>query len=107
MHWLLRKETAAHERLFRALATMLVVMGFVVMASAVQRMRLYQDAYGMTELRFYTTSFIGGLAPLLLRLIATVLRGHRHRFALAALAAAFLAIGLLDQLKPHALIARA
>ena len=56
----------AWERLFRALASMLVVMVFVIMTSAVQRMRLYQEAYGMTELRFYTTAFMGWLAVLLL-----------------------------------------
>jgi hypothetical protein len=106
LHWLLRKENPAHERLYRALAAMLVAMVCVVMASAVQRMRLYQDAYGMTELRFYTTAFMGWLAVLLLWLAATVLRGHRERFAFGALVSAFLAIGLLDQVNPDAFIVR-
>jgi hypothetical protein len=106
LHWLLRAGNAAHERLFRALAAMLVVMVFVVMASAVQRMRLYQDAYGMTELRFYTTAFMGWLATLLLWFAATVLRGHRERFAFGALVTAFLAIGLLDRINPDAFIVR-
>jgi hypothetical protein len=107
LHWLLRKENPAHERLFRALAAMLVAMVFVVMASAVQRMRMYQDAYGMTELRFYTTAFMGWLGVLLLWFAATVLRGQRERFAFGALASAFLVIGLLDQINPDAFIVRA
>jgi uncharacterized protein DUF4153 len=107
MHWLLRKENDMHERLFRALAASLVVMLFVIMLSAVQRMLLYQDAYGMTELRFYTTAFMGWLAGVAFWFVATVLRGHRERFAWGALVAAFLAIGLLDRLNPDAFIVRA
>src|SRR3712207_9305529 len=52
-HWLLRTETRAHERLFKALARIMVVLLFVVVASALQRMYLYQQEFGLTELRLY------------------------------------------------------
>jgi uncharacterized protein DUF4153 len=107
MHWLLRKENHGHELLYRGLAVSLLAMLFVIMASAVQRMLLYQDAYGMTELRFYTTAFMGWLAVVALWFAATVLRGKRERFAWGVLVTAFLAIGLLDRLNPDACIVRA
>ncbi|MBI3979501.1 MAG: DUF4173 domain-containing protein [Chloroflexi bacterium] len=103
IHWLLG-EGAAAERLFRALAGVLVVMLFVIMASAVQRMRLYQAEFGLTELRLYTTAFMGWLALVFLWFVATVLRGGRRRFAFGALVAGFAVIALLDAVNPDALI---
>jgi Domain of unknown function (DUF4153) len=106
-HGLLRKEQPAHEGLFRALATVLLALLAVVMASAVQRMRLYVAAYGLTELRFYTTSFMGWLTLLAFWFFATVLCGRRERFAFGALVTGFLAIATLDGLNPDALIVSA
>ncbi|HYR09851.1 MAG TPA: DUF4173 domain-containing protein, partial [Longimicrobium sp.] len=52
--WLLRRERPGHERVFRILAGAQVALLFVIMGSALHRMRLYQGAYGLTELRLYT-----------------------------------------------------
>ena len=49
--WLVRPRSRRHAIAFRALSGLLVVLLFVVMASALERMRLYQRAYGLTELR--------------------------------------------------------
>jgi hypothetical protein len=106
-HWLLRKENPSHERLFRALAGGLLVMLFVVMASAVGRMRLYQSEYGQTELRFYTTAFMGWLASVFVWFALTVLRGARERFACGALVSALAVLGTLNAVNPNALIVRA
>lgn len=103
-HGLLRREQPAHEGLFRALSASLLGLLAVVMASAMQRMSLYQAAYGMTELRLYVTAFMGWMAVLFLWFFATVLCGRRERFAFGALVTGFLAIGLLDGLNPDALI---
>src|SRR5262249_38358145 len=77
-HALLRGARPAQTRLFRLLAGALVALLFVIMLSAVQRMRLYQREYGLTELRVYTTAFMGWLAAVFLWLCATVLRGRRE-----------------------------
>jgi hypothetical protein len=106
LHWLLRKENPVHERIFRALAAAQITMLFVIMASAAQRMRLYQIEYGLTELRLYTLAFIGWLAVVFLWFAATVLRGQRERFAFGAMVAGFLAIGSLHLINPDALIVR-
>ncbi len=105
--WLLRKETLRAEHLFRALAGAMVLLSFVIMASAVQRMALYHIGYGLTELRFYTTAFMGWLALLFVWFAWTVLRGQRDRFVLGALATACVSIGLLHMVNPDHWIARA
>ncbi len=105
-HWLLRKEKPAHERVFRMLAAIQVSLLFVIMTSAVARMRLYQSEYGLTELRLYTTAFMGWLALVFIWFAATVLRGQRERFACGALVAGFLIIGALHVMNPDALIVR-
>jgi hypothetical protein len=105
-HWLLRKENPAHERIFRLLAGMQVVLLFVIMTSAIGRMRLYQREYGLTELRLYTTAFMGWLALVFVWFAATVLRGQRERFACGALVTAFLMIAALHVMNPDALIVR-
>ncbi len=60
--WLLRHEPAEHQRTFRQLATVLLLLLAVVMASALERMRLYVSAYGLSEIRLYSTAFMLYLA---------------------------------------------
>jgi hypothetical protein len=91
---------------FRVPGAVLVVLVFVVMASALQRMRLYQDAYGLTELRLYTTAFILWIAVLFGWAAVTVLRGRSRAFAAGALAAGFAAVLALNAVNPDAVIAR-
>ena len=104
--WALRRERPRHEVVFRVLAGFLVVLLLVVMASALQRMRLYQRAYGLTELRVYATGFMLWLAAVVAWASATVLRGRRERFAFGALVSAFAAVLALNAVNPDALIAR-
>lgn len=105
-HWLLRVENRAHVRVFRGLAMGLLVMLFVVMASALGRMRLYQSEYGLTELRLYTTAFMGWLALVFVWFALTVLRGRRERFACGALVAALAVLATLHALDPDSHIVR-
>lgn len=104
--WVRRREKPAHDRLFRALTGLLVLLLFVIMASALERMRLYRNEYGLTELRLYTTVFMGWLAAVFVWFLATVLRGRRRNFAFGALVAGFIAIALLDALNPDAYIVK-
>ena len=104
-HWLLRIETRDHERLFKALAGIMVVLLFVVVASALQRMYLYQQEFGLTELRLYTTIFMVWISVVLLWFVLTVLRAKRDRFAFGALLAGFAAIFAINIMNPDALIA--
>jgi Domain of unknown function (DUF4153) len=106
MHWLLRKDNPKNERTFRALAGVQIILLFVIIASAAQRMRMYQLEYGLTELRVYTMAFIIWLAVVFLWFAVTVLAGHRERFIFSAMVSGFLAIAALYAINPDALIAR-
>ncbi len=103
--WALRDGTRGR-RAFRWLAAVLLVLLGVVIASALQRMRLYMDEYGLTELRLYATGVILWLAVVCAWFAVTVLRGKRHAFAVGALATGFAATLALNVLNPDALIAR-
>jgi len=106
VHWLLRPDDARVRRLFQWLAGMQIALLFVIMASAFERMRLYQAEYGLSEQRLYPTAFMGWLAVVFVWFCLTVLCGRRERFAFGAMVAGFLLIAALHALNPDALIAR-
>jgi hypothetical protein len=105
-HYLLRRDTRSSERVFTALAAITIGLLFVIMLSAVLRMKLYTDEFGLTELRLYTTAFMGWLALLFVWFGATVLRGRRDRFVFGALVAGFAVLIGLNAINPDALIVR-
>ena len=107
IHWLIARSGPQGERVFRVLAGVQILLLFVIMASAFQRMRLYQAEYGLTEQRLYPTAFMGWLAVVFLWFAITVLSGRRERFAFGAMVAGFLLIIVLQALNPDAFIARA
>jgi hypothetical protein len=104
--WTLRREGRRHDALFRIFSGVLVALVFVVMVSALQRMRLYEQVYGLTELRLYATGLILWLAAVFGWFVVTVLVGRRRLFAVGALAAGFAATLGLNVVNPDALIAR-
>jgi uncharacterized protein DUF4153 len=106
VHWLMAQRGPQGERVFRVLGGLQVLLLFVVMASAVERMRLYLAEYGLTEERLYATAFMGWLAVPFLWFTMTVLTGRRERFAFGALVTGFGLVIILQVLNPDALIAR-
>ncbi len=91
---------------FRALsATLLVLIGLMMM-SAVQRMRLYMDAYGLTQDRVYAMAFMIWIGVVLALFGATVLRGMRNRFAFGAVTTGFATLAVLNIMNPDAVIVR-
>jgi hypothetical protein len=71
--WLARFVGGRARLVVNILHTLLIVLTLAILASALQRMRLYQQEFGLTELRLYTTAFMGWLAVVLVWLVATVL----------------------------------
>jgi len=106
LHWTLPEENESAHRLYRWLGGPLVGLLFVIMASAMERMRLYMMEYGLTELRLYTTAFMLWMALLFIWFLATVMRGQRDRFAAGALAGGLAVLLVLHAVNPDALIAR-
>ena len=103
---LLRGGAGGGVLLVRCLSAGLVALVFVVMASALQRMRLYEHVYGLTQLRVYAVGIIAWLGVVLAWFAVTVLRGRRNAFALGAVVAGFAATAVLNVVNPDALIAR-
>lgn len=90
-------------RLRRALrvgaGTLLGCVG-VVLVSAADRMRLYQEAYGLTELRFYVMAFMAWLAVVGACAAATILRDRPAPFAFGTLVSAWAWVLALDAADP-------
>jgi hypothetical protein len=95
-----------HRLLLKALLGALCLLTLVVLASALHRLRLYEDAYGLTRLRLAAEAvavWLGGAFALVA--LAGVVRGARERFAQLAVggtAAALIAFSAAD---PDELIA--
>jgi hypothetical protein len=95
----------APSRLTRALCAVLLTLELAVAASALDRLRLDQQQYGLTEPRLYATGIVLWLAAVFVWLGVTTLRG-RGRFAVGALVLGFAATAALNIINPDALIAR-
>jgi hypothetical protein len=104
LDWLVDKASAAGVIIIRALSGVQIGLLFVIMLSAVQRMRLYQQEYGMTELRLYTTAFMAWLAIVCIIFLVTVMRGERKAFAFASVISGLCVMGGLHTVNPDAMI---
>lgn len=104
--WATLVEGSRQRNIFRLLAGMLVALVGVLLISALQRMLLYVNAFGLTELRLYTTAFMVWLGGVFVWFTLTVLTDGRPRFAFGALAQALVVLGALHIANPDALIAR-
>jgi len=104
--WATLVEDSSERRTFRLLAGLLVGLVGVMLVSALQRMLLYVQTFGLTELRLYTTAFMLWLAGVFAWFGWTVLRDQRPRFAFGALVHAILVVGGLHIANPDGLIVR-
>ncbi len=91
---------------FKLVMVTMVALVFVMIASALLRMHLYQQAYGLTILRIYTTAFMLWLAVLFAWFVITLLRERPRQFAMGALVSAFVTLLALQAINPNGLIVR-
>src|SRR2546423_404564 len=103
---LLERKRRRDHVVFAALAATLVLLLLAVVASALERLWVYQQEYGLTELRVYASALVVWLGVVLLWLCGTVLRRRRRSFAVGAVVAGFAAVVAMNVLNPDALIAR-
>lgn len=94
------------EWVFRVSAGVLVALVLAVLGSAVQRMLIYQQQYGLTELRIYTVAFMGWMALAYSWFTATTLLGRSRWFAIGALVAALATAGALNVASVDSVITR-
>jgi hypothetical protein len=101
-----RKRDVASSRLFIGFAITLVVLLFVIMASAWQRLAIYRDAFGLTESRFYAAATLPWLAIALVWFLVSVARRRMEHFLAGAAALAVAILLALAVLNPDGFIAR-
>jgi len=102
---LLRRDSPRADRVYRGLATTLLVLLAVIMYSAWARMQLYQSVYGMSVDRLYATVFMAWLALVFVWFGATVLRGRGRRFVAGVLVSAWGTLITLNAANPVARVA--
>jgi hypothetical protein len=96
----------AARRLFRALAVVLIACVLVMFVSAVQRLTLYTDAFGLTVDRITAAAIMAWAAAVLVLFAMTVLRERRTGFSSAAVIAGIVAAFALVALNPAQMAAR-
>jgi hypothetical protein len=110
--WLLVSHALLDDRglkarsVFAGFAGVHLLLLFAIVASAIQRMLVYQAAYGLTELRVVATAALVWLTVLVVWFGATVFSGRRDRFAFGGLVTAFVLVGALQLVNPAGLVAR-
>ncbi len=105
--WLLDRRAARDAVVFRALAGLQIGLVLAIAASALQRLRLYDESYGLTESRLYAMVLLIWIGAMLVWLAATVLRGRRDSFAFGTLASGLATVALLFVINPDAVVVRA
>ena len=105
-HALLPDRSLRTRSVFRGFAGVHLLLLLVVVASAIQRMLVYQEAYGLTEDRVVATAVLVWLTAVVIWFGATVLGDRRDRFAFGGLVGAFALVGALQLLDPAGLVTR-
>ena len=107
-HWLLRKENPLNQKIYRVLAGVQIVLLFVIMASAMQRLFLLTGnlGYGLTTVRFYPMVVMIWFAIVFVWFGMTVLRGARQYFAWGALWSALFVLVGVHVINPDEFIVR-
>ncbi|OGO16167.1 MAG: hypothetical protein A2Z14_00040 [Chloroflexi bacterium RBG_16_48_8] len=78
-----KRERPALRSWFNGLSALLVLQVGVILASALTRLLLYEEAYGFTRLRTYTHVFIPWMGVLLAAFLVLLLVGKLRKFAVA------------------------
>ncbi len=98
----------SHEMIFRILVTLLMALTGIILVSAFQRLRLYEEAYGVTTLRLAVYVFIVWLGVLLAGFTLSLYWQPKaiNAFGVTALLAVFGFAATLDLINPDAFVAR-
>jgi hypothetical protein len=97
---------AEARRRYVRLAIPMVILLVAMLLSAVLRMRLYVQYFGLTTSRFYTLAIMAWLAFVLVWLAFTTLRGRDQRFVAGALLAGYVTLFVLNVMVPDRVVAR-
>jgi len=93
-------------RTYRRLAALVLLAAAPIPISAFWRLRLYVQAYGLSEDRFYASAVMVWIVWCLAWLAFSVLRSRAGRFAAGAWVAGLVTLVLVNAVGPDAVIAR-
>ena len=100
LDWIARRDTPRQVTGMKALSLLLVALVLVILASAFQRMSLYESAYGFTSLRVYTHWFMLWMAAFFV-LKATAIATERGQiFAFGGFLSLMVALAGFNVLNP-------
>jgi hypothetical protein len=99
------RESKQQVKSFNFLSSFMIVLVVIMLASAFRRMRLYEAAFGYTELRLYVYVFMVWLGLFFIWFLVGLWR-RPERFALGALVAVMGFLVTLNLLNPDAFIVR-
>ncbi len=100
------KGSTGQRRIFSGLGIALVILVAIILVSALQRLLLYEQAYGFTRLRTYTHVFMIWLGLLLAAVALLELTGRMRFFAAASLFAVMGFVVSLSLMNVDGFIAR-
>lgn len=106
LQWLTRRQSPMAMWGFNLLCVILVALTGVILASAFQRLMLYEEAYGFTRLRTYPHVFMIWLGALLAAFLVTTLLNRPRLFVFGTLLAALGFVATLNLMNSDAFIAR-
>ena len=106
LDWWHRPRENGHFRLVLVLFEALIALTGVMVVSALVRLDLYVDSFGLSQLRVYTAALVLWIGVVLVLLGWLVLRGRRDHLAPGAIVAAFVVVLALNVVNPDALVAR-
>ncbi len=93
-------------RYHRQLSLTLVVLLLPILMSALLRMRLYVDYYGLTTDRLYATVIAGWIGTVCIAMAFTVLRRRARSFVALVLLSGFMCLVGLNILNPELMVVR-
>lgn len=93
-------------RIFRPLAVIMVGLVLIIMVSALQRLLLYVEAFGLTVDRLLALAVMLWLAGTLVGFVLTVLRGRAQGFAFGAVVFGMVLLLAAAAMNPAAVVAR-
>jgi hypothetical protein len=105
LDWIAKRDTGRQVTGLKTLSLLLVALVLVILASAFQRMSLYESAYGFTSLRLYTHWFMLWMGAVFALKTAAIVLERGQIFAFGGFLSLIVALAGINLLNPDAFIA--